>query len=94
MIGRMTLKLERTKLAVDAYGEMIELTKPSLFEVMEIEEKITAANKDSKEISKIMIGFLKSAGMPDKLLHSMEMGHVLVVCEAIMGKKKDSPTEV
>lgn len=93
MIGRMTLKLERSKVLVDAYGEMIELTKPSLFEVMELEETIKSLDGQPKELVKKMAEFLKRRGMSDSLLETMEAGHVLEVCKALSGKKNESPTE-
>lgn len=89
MIGRMTLKLERSKVIVDAYGEMVELTKPSLFEVMELEEKIKSLSEQPTELVKEMIAFLVRRGFPEALIKSMEAGHVMEVCQALSGKKND-----
>lgn len=89
MIGRMTLKLERSKVLVDAYGEMVELTKPSLFEVMELEEKIKALSEQPIELVKEMISFLVRRGFPESLTKTMEAGHVMEVCQALSGKKND-----
>lgn len=89
MIGRMTLKLERSKVIVDAYGEMVELTRPSLFEVMELEEKIKSLKDTPTELVKEMIAFLVRRGFPETLIKSMEAVHVIEVCQALSGKKND-----
>lgn len=89
----MTLKLERTKVLVDAYGEMVELSKPSLYEVIELEDRLKIIKEDGKAVIKEMIEFLKRRGFPENLISSMEPDHIAQVIEALSGKKKDLATE-
>lgn len=88
MIGVM-LKLERSKIAIDVYGEMVECTRPSLDEAIALEAEINEAKGDSAKMLSVMKAFLSRCGFPEKLTGSMETGHLFLVIEALSGKKKD-----
>lgn len=86
----MELKLTKTKLKFDVYGDTVECVRPSLKDTLEMEQKMKECKDDSQKIVEVILDFLSKQGFSKSLLESMEMGHLMQVIEVITGKKNDS----
>jgi hypothetical protein len=82
----MELKLERTKLKIDLYGEIIEASKPTYGEVEALERELKEAKEDQPKITAVVKGFLGRSGIDAS---KVEVEHLFQIIELITGKKKN-----
>jgi hypothetical protein len=79
------MKLTRTKSKVDVYGEVVELTIPSLKLWEQYQDVI---RKGEVTEFKATEDFLFQCGMPRKLYKSLELEHVSDLVNHLSGIKK------
>lgn len=84
----MELKLTRSILKLDIYGEIVELKKPTFGEVESLEKMIKESSGDSEKTKEVLKSFLTSCGLQPELMQKMELEHVFQVVELLSGKKK------
>jgi hypothetical protein len=79
------VKFERSKIVVDIYGEVIELTSPTV-------AMLTVIQKAKEGDPVLMIDHLKSllvgCGMKQETLDAMEADHMNQLIEYLVSKKK------
>jgi len=83
-----SLKIERTKISLEIYGEKINVRRPNVEEVEAMEEKLgNKKDKDSnlKKIRELMA----SLGLPQKVIKGLETEHLFKVLEFLIGAKKN-----
>lgn len=81
----MELKLERTKLKIDLYGEIVEIKKPTYGEVEWLESEIKEASGDEEKAKTIVKKFFVTLGLDPS---NIEVDHLFQILELITGKKK------
>jgi hypothetical protein len=82
------MKLERTKISLEIYGEKYPVRRPSVKEVEALERDIKKKSKSDGELI-LMKKFLVNVGLPMRVLDDLEANHLLQVAEFLTGVKKN-----
>jgi hypothetical protein len=81
------MKLEKTKLQIEIYGEQLELRAPNYLEASEYRMALNNLSEKS-EATEIIKGFLIKLGLTEAVFNSLEMGHVQDILEYVLTPKK------
>lgn len=82
----MELKLQKSKVRLDIYGELFEIDKPTYGFAKEWQSKIKGMTE--QEVTEYTIQTLVDFGIPLNVIESLEVDHLAQVVEAIFGAKK------
>jgi hypothetical protein len=80
------VKLEKTKIELDVYGTVYNLSRPSFKQALDLKEK--NKDKSEEEANEIMLEFLESLGLPKNVTMDMEVDHVTQILDVLMPSKK------
>ena len=81
------MKLERTVLILDLYGEEISLKRPTFLEAEQYQEQLRASEK-TDETTSVLKSFLEKMGLPKEKFESLEFDHVALILESLLTPKK------
>ena len=79
------MKFEKTKVVVEIYGEVVELTSPTVSMITKI-QSVREENPD--KILEALQEMLLSCGLKKDTLDSMEADHMNQLIEHLVAKKK------
>lgn len=82
----MELKLQRTVLKLDIYGNLFEIAKPTYAFAKEWQAKVKDMSEE--EVASYTVELLQSFGIPKDIIESLEIEHLGMIIEAIFGAKK------
>ena len=80
------LKLQRTKLEIDVYGESYNLRRPTVEEQDNYGKEVK--NLKENEQTAVLISLIDKCGLPKKIQLGMEAQHLLQVVSALMPTEK------
>ena len=80
------LEIERSKVEVKLYGEVYDMTKPSVKQAQSFGKKLQKAS-DVESIG-IIVDILDGCGLPRAVAEEMEVGHLKQLVDVIMPSKK------
>lgn len=81
------MKLVRTSLEIDFYGEKITLRCPTYKEGKDYRDQLSALEKDA-DATEVLMNFLEKMGLPKEKFMELEFSHVNEVMEFLLGTKK------
>jgi len=81
------MKLEKAKIELDMYGEIIALRKPTFQEAREYRDDLKKLS-ESEDASLIIQKFLEKMGLPEGKFNDLEFDHVNEILDVIMSPKK------
>lgn len=84
----MDLELKRKIVNVKLDGKSYALTVPNLREAESYQEKVNLADKEGKYFD-LVCDFLKDRGLPEDVVSSLEIDHVNLIIENLLGVKKN-----
>jgi hypothetical protein len=80
------LKIEKTKVEIELYGEAYSLSRPTVRQSQDYGKKVKDAS--DQETSDLVIDLLDSCGLPKKVTLDMEMEHLEMVIGALIPSSK------
>lgn len=81
------MKLERTKIELELYGEVFNLRKPTFKEAREYREELTKLGSES-DATVVIESFLEKMGLPKEKFQDLEFDHVNEIMEFLLISKK------
>ncbi len=81
------MKLVRTVLEVDVYGEKITLRRPNYKEAQAYRDSLKKIGEES-DATDLVMEFLETLGMPKEVFLRLELAHVNQIMEVIAGVEK------
>lgn len=82
------MKIVKTKIDVEIYGEQISLRKPSVLETKQYREDLKKLDENA-DASDVMQSFLEKMGLPKELYVQLELGHIVEILDLITSAKKN-----
>ena len=80
------MKLERTVAEIEIYGESVKLTLPSVSMWEEYQEIMRKGDVSEFKASQ---DFLVKCGVPEKIVHDLELAHIGELINFLSGVKKN-----
>lgn len=86
----MDLKLERTVIKAEIYGQQVSLSRPKFGKALALESELSKLQeaKDIQGQISLMKGFLAECGCPSELVDELEIEHLSQLIEVLSGSKK------
>lgn len=84
----MDLELKRKKINVKLDGQSYPLTVPTLREADKYQARAKKAGDEGKELE-LLFDFLNERGLPKEVIESLEVDHVNLLVEHLLGVKKN-----
>jgi len=81
------MKLVKTIIDLDVYGEKVELKKPTYKEAQDYRDELLKL-KDNESATEVMKQFLFKMGLPLNTFDQLEIAHVSELMEALTDSKK------
>ncbi len=81
------MKLVRTVIEAEIYGNTYSIKKPTYKEVEEYREELMKENQ-SNTAAEIMCNFLDKMGLPKEVFSQLEIAHVSEIMDAVLDAKK------
>lgn len=81
------MKLVKTIIDLEVYGQKVELKKPTFKEAQEYRDQLLKLT-DSESSVEVMKMFLNKMGLPLETFDELEIAHVSELMEALMDSKK------
>lgn len=81
------MKLEKTKVELEIYGEKVAMKLPTYKEATEYRTELNAL-PTSSDAAEVIKKFLVAMGLPEAMFDQLEMNHVTEVLEFILAPKK------
>ncbi len=82
------MKLQRTVIELDLYGEKLTQRKPTFAEASEYRKQLLSLS-ESEDASGLMANLLESLGLPKDKFQSLEFDHVNEIMQAVVYSKKN-----
>jgi len=80
------MKFERQSLKIDIYGQVFEVTKPSVGMAQEYSNK--AKNMSEEESADALLDLVEKCGVPKAVTKEMQADHLGQLIEALLPNKK------
>lgn len=80
------MKLEKTIIEVEVYGQKFELKKPNFKQSQAYREELLKADSD---VAKCMKDYLEILGMPAGLFEELEVDHITQIMDLVSSVKKN-----
>ena len=84
----MDLELKRKKINVKLDGQNYPMTVPTLREADKYQHRAKAAEKEGKTLD-LLFDFLGERGLPKDVIETLEVDHVNMLVEHLLGIKKN-----
>ncbi len=81
------MKLVKTVIELEVYGQTVSLKKPTYREAQEYRDALKKLS-DNEDAGSVMIEFLSKMGLPKEVFEQLELGHVNEIMEALTDTKK------
>lgn len=81
------MKLVKTIIDLEVYGQNVQLKKPTFNEAQEYREQLLKLG-ESDSAAEVMKAFLNKMGLPLEIFDQLEIAHVSELMEALTDSKK------
>ena len=81
------MKITRTVIEVEIYGEAVKLKRPNYKETQDYRENLKKL-AEHEDAGPVMKSFLVKMGLPEGLFEELEMTHISDILDLISGSKK------
>ena len=82
------MKLVKSILELEVYGEKVELRKPTFKEAQSYRDELIKLG-ESGDATEVMVNFLEKLGLKKEIFDSLELAHVNQIMDLVTGSKKN-----